>query len=246
MASTHKSRYRPRHTLKKRHGPLPLRPKQYAKALYYEFINQFEKVTIKHAHDRRVAKQLEMKREMERKGKSSGHHHLVFGATSPRARKRQTMSLVKDANPVHLDLSRDNKREQSDPSVYAHSEMNRRMRHSLHKIEAMTREHKRRARRPHTAQSSSRSGKRGKSPRKMKFNKIDKTKVGLIQTRLCASCCQRFRTENLVGSVTKKQIYDFRMLKKEVRAAKALLRRKLINHPNGPVSTGTSDTEESY
>ena len=61
-SSAHKSRYRPKHTLKKRTGPLPLRPKQYAKALYYEFINQFEKVTIKHAHDRRVAKQLKIKR----------------------------------------------------------------------------------------------------------------------------------------------------------------------------------------
>ena len=63
---------------------MPLRPKQYAKALYYEFINQFEKVTIKHAHDRRVAKQLKIKRDLERRGGSSGHHHLVFGQTSPR------------------------------------------------------------------------------------------------------------------------------------------------------------------
>ena len=78
-SSAHKSRYRPKHTLKKRTGPLPLRPKQYAKALYYEFINQFEKVTIKHAHDRRVAKQLKIKRDLERRGGSSGHHHLVFG-----------------------------------------------------------------------------------------------------------------------------------------------------------------------
>ena len=235
-SSAHKSRYRPKHTLKKRTGPLPLRPKQYAKALYYEFINQFEKVTIKHAHDRRVAKQLKIKRDLERRGGSSGHHHLVFGQTSPRARKRQTLSLVKDANPIHLDLTKDNKKAQSDPSHYAHSEMSRRMRHSLHKIESMTREHKRRARRPHTTLGSSRGRRgKGKTPRKMKFkDKIDKSKVGLISTRLCASCCLRFRTENLTGSVTKKQIYDFRMLKKEVRGAKAALRKALINHPNGP------------
>ena len=54
-------------------------------------LNQFEKVTIKHAHDRRVAKQLKIKRDLERRGGSSGHHHLVFGQTSPRARKRQTL-----------------------------------------------------------------------------------------------------------------------------------------------------------
>jgi hypothetical protein len=234
MASRGKS-YRPKHTLKKRTGPLPLRPKQYAKALYYEFINQFEKVTIKHAHDRRVEKQMQMKLELERNGKSSGHHHLVFGQTSPRARKRQTLSLVKDANPIHLDLTRDNKKNCSDPSEYAHSEMNRRMRHSLHKIESMTREHRIMARRPHTTIGNSRRRRKGKTPRKMKFKeKIDKTKVGLISTRLCASCCQRFRVENLPGSVTKKQIYDLRMLKKEVRHAKAALRNALMNHPNGP------------
>ena len=38
--------------------------------------------------------------------------------------------VVKDANPIHLDLTRDNKKAQSDPSHYAHSEMSRRMRHS--------------------------------------------------------------------------------------------------------------------
>ena len=219
------SNYRPSSKIKRRKGPLPLRPKQFAKALYYDYINQFEKVTIKGAHDRRIDKFDELQRHLRRKGRSHTQRDIYKHIS---VKSRRNASTEKQLLKQTASL-----KGRGCPSTYAHEEMTRRMRHSLHRIDTMHRRHMFGMRRP--ASSPSKATKK-KTPRKMKFKKtnVDLAKVGIIQTQLCAMCCVRFRKENLTGKVTRKAIYDTRMLRKAVRTAKKQLRTSFMEYERGP------------
>lgn len=219
MAS--QAKHRPSSTVKRRRGPLPLRPKQYAKALYYDFINDFDKVTIKQAHERRIEKHDVLQKHLRKKGKTQGD------SWTSRTR-RNAEANVPSAQTVSA-----SSKARYDPSVYAHEEMSKRMGHSLHRINTMHRQHKLGiARRPATATGAGPS--RRDSPRKMHFKEVDLVKAGITQTALCAMCLVRFKKSNLVGKVTKKAIYDHRMLQKEIRVAKKRLRTAFMECPQGP------------